>query len=223
MYHRIGIASPTASPITRRLTVAPADFAAQMRWLRRHGFHAITQHQLFAALEQTGRLAPKPIVITFDDGYRDVLDHAAPVLHRLRMPATVYVITERLIGAPDFLTPAMLRRLERLGGEIGSHTVTHAELTDLSDARALSELVRSRKALEQRLGHPVQWLAYPCGAVDDRVAALAERAGYVLAVTTRSAFDQDAQHPLELARVRVLDSTGAEGLAGLLAGVTGAR
>jgi peptidoglycan/xylan/chitin deacetylase (PgdA/CDA1 family) len=79
----------------------------------------------------------------------------------------------------------------------------------------------SPRALERVLGHPVQWLAYPYGSVDGRIAALARRAGYVLAVTTRPGHDQDARRPLELERVRVLDSTGPEGLAALLA--TGGR
>ena len=68
----------------------------------------------------------EPVMITFDDGYRDVLWHAAPVLHRLHMPATEYVITGRVSnGDPSFLTWPQLGRLEKLGVTIGSHTVTH--------------------------------------------------------------------------------------------------
>ena len=224
MYHRIGIAPPGASQTTRGLTVAPADFAAQMRWLKRHGYHAITQHRLYAALIDGAPLPSRPIVISFDDGYRDVLEHAAPVLRRLDLPAIVYVITERAVPTrSSFLTWPMMRRLERDGFEIGSHTVSHAELTSLPDRDALAELVDSRRALERRLGHPVQWLAYPYGAVDARVAALARRAGYVLAVTTRPGVQQEAARPLELRRLRVLDSTGVAGLAQILAAPTGAR
>ena len=86
MYHRIDRLRPSLPAITRSLTVAPADFAAQMRWLRAHRLHAVTQQQLFAALEQGKRLPAKPVVITFDDGYRDVLANAAPVLARLACP-----------------------------------------------------------------------------------------------------------------------------------------
>jgi peptidoglycan/xylan/chitin deacetylase (PgdA/CDA1 family) len=99
---------------------------------------------------------------TFDDGYRDVLWNAVPVLTRLRMPATAYVITGRVSG-PDssFLTWGELRALERHGVAIGSHTVHHLELPLLSDASARRELVESRRALERHLGQPVQWFAYP--------------------------------------------------------------
>jgi peptidoglycan/xylan/chitin deacetylase (PgdA/CDA1 family) len=217
LYHRIGPLTPSLPALTRRLTVAPADFAAQMEWLHRHGFHAITQQQLFAALEHGHRLPPRPVMITFDDGYRDVLRNASPVLERLRMPATEYVITGRVSG-PDisFLTWPELRVLERRGVEIGSHTVTHADLPALSEVAALDELRSSRLALERHLGHPVQWLAYPYGAFDARTVELARRAGYVLAVTTRPGRDEDSRTPLELDRYEILDTTGVGGLASVL-------
>jgi peptidoglycan/xylan/chitin deacetylase (PgdA/CDA1 family) len=217
MYHRIDVLRPTLPAITRALTVAPADFAAQMRWLHAHGYHAITQTQLFEALER-GRPAPaKPVVITFDDGYRDVLKYAAPVLARLHMPATAYVITGRISG-PDvsFLSWLQLNALEQDGVEIGSHTVHHSELPSLSDPVALQELIQSRRALEEHLGHPVQWFSYPAGRFDDRTEALVRQAGYVLAVTTEAGSDQDAQAPLALHRYEIQDTTGVRGLAALL-------
>src|SRR4029077_19417069 len=141
MYHRVAPTLPAGPPITRRLTVASSDFAAQMEWLKRHGWHAVTQRQVFAALERGARLPRKPVAITFDDGYRDVLWNASPVLRRLHMPATEYVITDRISGGDvSFLTWPQLRRLERAGIAIGSHTVTHADLTTLSSPRALAEL-----------------------------------------------------------------------------------
>jgi peptidoglycan/xylan/chitin deacetylase (PgdA/CDA1 family) len=217
MYHRIDVLRPTLPAMTHRLTVAPADFAAQMAWLKRAGFHPVTERQAFEALEHGARLPSKPIMISFDDGYRDVLEYASPVLARLGMPATAYVITGRISGSdPSFLTWKNLRVLEQRGIEIGSHTVTHADLTQLPDAQAMSELCDSRAALERRLGHPVQWFAYPYGREDARVAELAHRAGYVLAVTTRSGSTQSAASPLELHRYEVLDTTGASGLASLL-------
>jgi len=83
MYHRIDVLEPSLPPITHRLTVDPADFAAQMRWLKRNGFHPVTQLQLFDALERGTRLPSKPVMITFDDGYRDVYRNASAVLQRL--------------------------------------------------------------------------------------------------------------------------------------------
>jgi peptidoglycan/xylan/chitin deacetylase (PgdA/CDA1 family) len=158
-------------------------------------------------------------VITFDDGYRDVLGKAAAVLARLGLHAVAYVISGRVSGPdPSFLAGPQLRALERRGIEIGSHTVTHAPLAALGDVDALRQLVESRRQLEGVVGHPVQWLAYPYGSYDRRVVELARRAGYVLAVTTKGGSCQSAQAPLELRRVEVIDTTGVRGLPALLAG-----
>ena len=217
MYHRVNVTSPTTPAISRALTVHPADFARQMRWLKRRGFQTITQRQLFAALMHGRPLGRRPIMITFDDGYRDAYYKAAPVLSKLGMRATAYVITNRIVnGDRTFLSWGLLRRLERRGIEIGSHTVSHRDLTQLSDRAVFQELLRSRRALERGLCHPVQWLAYPFGSYDGRIEQLARRAGYLLAVTTESGAFQPAGQPLALRRLRVLDSTGVHGLAELL-------
>ena len=217
MYHRINVPAPGTPAITRRLTVHPADFARQMRWLRRHGYHTVTQRQLFGALMHGWPLGERPIMITFDDGYRDIFYKAAPVLTKLRMQGTAYVISNRVVnGDRTFLSPGLLRALENRGIEIGSHSVSHSDLTQLSDREVLVELMESRRSLERWLWHPVQWLAYPFGAYDGRVEKLARRAGYVLAVTTEEGTLQSAGQPLALQRLRVLDSTGVRGLAELL-------
>ena len=217
MYHRIDYLRPGLPLMTRRLTVDPDDFARQMRWLHAHGFHTLTQEQLLAGVTAGGGLPPRPILITFDDGYRDVLGKAAPVISRLGMHATAYVISSRLHGTdPSFLTEPELRALERHGIEIGSHTATHAALTTLSDAQASKELLSSRRALEAAVGHPVRWFAYPYGAYDGRTAALVARAGYRLAVTTQPGLCQDPGRPFELKRFEILDTTGVGGLAAML-------
>jgi peptidoglycan/xylan/chitin deacetylase (PgdA/CDA1 family) len=219
MYHRIGPITPSLPAITQRLTVSPQDFAAQMTWLHAHGYHAVSVQQAFEALEFRKRLPAKPVLITFDDGYRDVLWQAAPVLHRLHMPAVEFVITDRVSGSDtSFLTWPQLQHLERLGVAIGSHTVHHLDLPTLSSSAATAELRDSRRALEQHLGHPVQWLAYPAGRENPAVVAIAQKAGYVLAVTTQPGLTQSASAPLTLHRYEVLNTTGVGGLAAILAG-----
>jgi peptidoglycan/xylan/chitin deacetylase (PgdA/CDA1 family) len=218
MYHRINVVTPSTPAESRGLTVHPAVFARQMTWLKRQGYRTITQRELFEALMCGRPLGPKPIVITFDDGYRDVFFKASPVLKRLGMRATAYVVSGRISGRdPSFLTWPLLHALERRGIEIGSHTMAHLDMTSLSDARMLEDLTRSRRVLERELGHPVPWLAYPFGAYDSRVERLARQAGYLLAVTTRPGAVQSARRPFALPRLRILDSTGVRGLAAMLA------
>jgi peptidoglycan/xylan/chitin deacetylase (PgdA/CDA1 family) len=207
MYHRIDRQAPRLSELTRTLTVTPAAFAGQMRWIVAHGFHAIREQQLFAAFFQQTRLPPRPVLITFDDGYRDVFRNALPVLERLHLSATAFVITGRISGPdPSFLTWGEVEAMDHRGLEIGSHTVTHAPLTQLPRSRLDSELKDSRRVLEKRLRRPVQWFAYPYGDFNAATVAAVRRAGYVLAVTTQGGLVQSSRQPLALRRYEVRGS-----------------
>lgn len=218
MYHRIDYSAPGLPAITRALTVSPSDFSGQMEWIEAHGYHTITELQLWGALMEGRALPTHPVLVTFDDAYRDVVTYAAPILLRDHEHATAYVITDRLSrGRPS---PWMLWRqlplLERDGFEIGSHTVSHADLVAVGPTAARFELRASRFALERYLHEPVQWLAYPYGQVDATVERLAREAGYVLAVTTQGGAVQDARFPLMLHRDEVTGTMGVAGLAALL-------
>jgi peptidoglycan/xylan/chitin deacetylase (PgdA/CDA1 family) len=218
MYHRVGPQTASLRPMTRALTVTPAAFAQQMKWIVAHGYHPISQRQAFDALERNGRLPSRPLMITFDDGYRDILWNAMPVLSRLHIPATAYVITSRISGSDiSFLTWDELRQLEQHQVAIGSHTVHHSELPLLSDGRALYELRASRRALEEQLHHPVQWFSYPAGRFTAHAALLVRSAGYALAVTTRPGTVQQGTEPLTLHRDEVLATTSLVDLGRMLA------
>ena len=218
MYHLVGPNGPTDPPITRALTVSAHVFGAQMEWLKRAGFHAVSMRQLYDALDLGDSLPSRPVAITFDDGYRDVLWYAAPLLHRLRMPATAFVITGRIDGPdPSFLTWPELARLEALGVAIGSHTVHHLELTLLPVAQARYELDASRHTLQAHLHRPVRWFAYPAGKFDLQAEELVRRAGYLLALTTQPGALQSGAKPYALHRYEILNTTGLPGLKALLA------
>jgi peptidoglycan/xylan/chitin deacetylase (PgdA/CDA1 family) len=220
MYHRIAVLRGDEPRITRALTVDPGEFRLQMQWLKEHGFETITQIQLYEALMEGGDLPAKPIMLTFDDGYRGIATIAAPIMKQVGYVGTAYVITDRIARdptrAPTWMTWSQLRALEQRGWDIGSHTVSHTEIPGLSEADALTTLRASRFALEKHLGHPVQWFCYPAGAVDAKSVEWVRQAGYVLATTTQEGDTHSARDPLRLSRVRVSDSTGVRGLAAAL-------
>ena len=220
MYHRIAVLAGDEPAVTVGLTVDPGEFTLQMQWLKDSGFTSITQMQLYDALELGKPLPPKPVLITFDDGYRGVATTAAPIMTRVGMVGTAYVITDRIAQlkktAPTWLTWPQLRTLEQRGWDIGSHTVSHTEIPHMSAADALKTLRGSRFTLEKHLGHPVQWFCYPAGAVNAAAVAEVKEAGYVLATTTQSGVDHSATNPLELSRIRIANDTGVRGLAAAL-------
>jgi hypothetical protein len=148
MYHRIDQITPDLPSITRALTVSPVDFARQMGWIESHGYDTITQLQLWDALMHGRALPAHPVLVTFDDAYRDVVTYAAPVLARDHERATAYVITDRLSHGrrSPWMLWTQLRLLERDGFEIGSHTVSHADLVAVGPAEARLQLRASRSS-----------------------------------------------------------------------------
>ena len=216
MYHRIAVLQGDEPAVTQGLTVDPGEFRLQVQWLKEQGYETITQLQLYKALMEGGDLPAKPVMLTFDDGYRGIATIAAPIMKQVGYVGTAYVITDRIAKnpkkAPTWLTWNQLRILEQRGWDIGSHTVSHTEIPGLSPADAAHALRQSRFALERNLGHPVQWFCYPAGAVDATSVDEVRKAGYVLATTTESGEVHSAQDPLRLSRIRVSNTTGVRGL-----------
>jgi peptidoglycan/xylan/chitin deacetylase (PgdA/CDA1 family) len=218
MFHRVAGEDTVTNAVSRDLTITPERFAAELAWLAEHGYHPIRLGTLFRALEDGGPLPAKPVVLSFDDGYVDDAPTIAPLLRRRRWPAAFFVITGRA-GARAFLTWPQIRRLDRMGMDVGSHTVDHVELPGLTADGRRQELVASRAALERHLGHPVYWFAYPAGAWDTTSATDARSAGYLLAFTTDPGSDQSSTTPLSEPRVRI---HGADGLDAFAAAVSAA-
>lgn len=173
-YHLVG---KTADEFT-----VPADtFAAQLDWLAARGFHTVSLRDVVQSRQDHRPLPPRSIVLTFDDGTEDALRVVLPELQKRGMRGTFFVITGR-VGQAGYLTWDGVRALAAAGMEVGSHTVTHARLADLSNEEVDVELRDSRAQLESELKHPVEALAYPFNSVRARVVGAAEAAGYRVAV-----------------------------------------
>lgn len=155
-----------------KLAVTSAALRRQLSSLVARGYEGVTFHDAVTGTPVRPRLA-----VTFDDGELCVLDHGLPVLEELGLTATIFVPVFR-IGMPHYLSWDDLSLLSAKGWEIGSHTVTHARLTELDEAELDDELRGSRELLEDRIGVPCRSIAYPYGAVDERVRAAAARAGF---------------------------------------------
>ena len=137
MYHVI--ADPPADAPYPDLYVNERDFAGQMRWLARHGYRAVTQRQVWNHWHRGGSLPTKPVVISFDDGYRSVADAAWPHMQRRSWPG-VLNLTVKNLQVSGGLSQFKVRRLLADGWELASHTLTHPDLPGLG-ARALTHEV----------------------------------------------------------------------------------
>jgi peptidoglycan/xylan/chitin deacetylase (PgdA/CDA1 family) len=205
MYHHVRELTPNLSLTAQLLTVSPQSFATQMQELLDLGYHPITPRQLFLALTTNAELPPKSVIVTFDDGYRDVYQNAWPTLTRLKIPATFFIISHTL-ASPAYIDKAMLREMDATGlANIASHTQTHVNVPTLSAASQLEEVKGSKADLENVLGHPVLDFAYPYGGVNSSTAALVSSTGYEMAFSTFLGSLHTPSDLFELRRIRVGD------------------
>lgn len=165
MYHRIG--DPSS-----RYQVSPSEFAEQLDWLKNNGYTTVTLNQVYNYMFCGGSLPQKPVMLTFDDGYAN--QWTAVLAMNARDMKGVFFI----MGQGNQLSDAQIRQMIAWGHEIESHTMTHPFLTHLSDSQLRYQLVESKSLLEQRYGIQINFLAYPSGDYNERVAEAVQAAGY---------------------------------------------
>lgn len=170
-YHRIG-------DTEGHLTIRPEKFEEDLTRIREMGYETISLDVFRNFLNDSNTPMPaKPIMITFDDGYLDNFLNAYPILRKHQMTASFYIITS-LVGQDDRLAVGHIREMSAGGMAIGSHTVSHRALGDMSREEATNELILSRAYLEGMLQKPVEFVAYPKGSFNGSTGPLAYTAGY---------------------------------------------
>lgn len=200
MYHSVG----DCSDDPYRITVTPERLDRQLAWLTRRGLRGVSMAELLAAPTRRGLVG-----LTFDDGYADFLTGALPVLRRHGFTATLFVLPGRLGGdnawdplgpRKPLLTADGIRQAAAEGVEIGSHGLTHVDLTKADDILLKTEVVESRAVLEELTGTPVTGFCYPYGTIDQRAVDAVDEAGYTYAC----AIDPGPiNSPLALPRVHI--------------------
>ena len=189
LYHRLIRRSDAAAGTVRddeRVWVAyDTEFAAQMDYLRDAGFTTLDFDEYLAARRGTVPLPPKPVIVTFDDGYESNYTLAFPTLRRNGQKATIFAALEpdehtrrQVEGIDGFLSAAQMRELAANGVDIQSHSLTHCILTELPEAGVRYELEESRRRIEAITGRPVRHLAIPRAGYSRAVRTVARDVGY---------------------------------------------
>jgi len=204
MYHHVAVPPPHADAIRRDLSVSPADFEAQLRYLIENGYQPVTLSDLMIHLRLGQPLPDKPVIVTFDDGFKDQYTNAYPLLKRYGFVATFFIITCFVDeGRDEYMSWADVELLHADGMEIGSHSYTHPTLSGKSFEYIVWQTLGSKEAIEARTHEPVRFFSYPSGQHDQRVIDVLRSAGYWGAVTVEAGSLQSSQHPFELRRIRV--------------------
>lgn len=214
-YHRVnappaGYADWPAEKRRRFMTydVIPAAFAAQLDWLRAHGYTTILPRDLADHWDHGTTLPKRPVVITFDDGSHDWVSKVLPMLTARGMVAEFYLTLDAI--AYGNLTWAEVRRLATAGNGIGAHDVHHVQLTALgpgrdsaSPAEMWAEINDARTIIGQNVGVLPDSMAYVGGGFDATLERLVQKAGYATARSIRRGIAQDSADRYQLRVVRV--------------------
>jgi peptidoglycan/xylan/chitin deacetylase (PgdA/CDA1 family) len=227
VYHRIANFGPVG---LREYRLPVEAFEAQMSYLRQQGYYSVDLFE-WSLRKLTGKPASGwPILITFDDGYRDFIDFAWPILHSHGLSAMVFVVTHKVGSFSDWdlsfgdpaplLDWAQIRQLRCEGVRFGTHTATHQRLSDIPIEDVIKEATQSRILLQQRLAEDVHAIAYPWGASDARIRTELSRCGYKLGLTTKPGIATLNDDLMALPRIEIFGSDSLSVFAQKLGRVT---
>lgn len=197
MYHHVKEPKdPAGDKIDYNLSVPTSVFSQQMASLSLRGYGTVSTKELFST-DQSNK-----IILTFDDGYKDVITNAFPVMQNYGFKGTVFVIVGS-IGKDDYMTLEDLKTLRDAGWEIGSHTLSHPDLAKASPEKAQREITESKARLEADLGITIDTICYPSGRYSPEVLTTVQDSGYHFAVTTKPGRSNLRSDAYTLKRVRI--------------------
>lgn len=194
-YHHIGMG-------TEWYNVQPTDFEQQLSYLRESGYVSVSVTELAEGLAGRAKLPPRPVVITFDDGYEDNYLAALPVLERQKMMGTFFVVTGKL-GQPGYMSWDQAREMAARGMELGSHTVHHYTLNEISLREMERELILSRLMLETNIPASAPIFANPFGETAPAVVKLLEQTGYRAACSSVVGLNRTGENLYMIRRLSV--------------------
>jgi peptidoglycan/xylan/chitin deacetylase (PgdA/CDA1 family) len=209
MFHYIRSVDGGKDPLGFALSVTPENFEGELRYLQDHNYHTVSLDDAHAAITKGASLPPKPVILTFDDGYIDFYTTAYPLLKKYHFIGVTYAVPG-FCGNSRYMSWEQLKEVSDGGMEIAAHTVHHIDLTAVSADVARQEIAGSRQQLEQRLGITVRHFAYPYGKLNEGVVQSIREAGFLTATTTYPGRTHTSDNLLTLRRVR---ASGGESLA----------
>jgi peptidoglycan/xylan/chitin deacetylase (PgdA/CDA1 family) len=196
------------------LCISTSVFDQQMRYLKNEGYRVITMRELLGFMRYRHAIPKKSIVITIDDGYRSAYDIAYPVLKKYGFTAALFIYTDYVGVSKSAITWDQLREMKTNGFEIGSHTVSHCDLTKKMAGesypdyieRIKREIVDSKQIIDKELEQDTLCFAYPYSRYNASVLNLCEQAGYKIGVTVDRGGNAFFKDPLILDRNQILKS-----------------
>lgn len=208
LYHYVEDVQDPHDITRHRMNVSPPVFQEQLELLKNSNYTTVFIKDIPTIIENGRNICYPATALTFDDGYEDFYIYVYPLLKRYSIKATVYVIDE-FIGKKDFMTVEQLKEISASGlVEIGSHTLSHLNLLEVSSDEARRQITGSRNSLSQRLGISIETFSYPFGKYSQEHERIVQEAGYTVAVTVQDGSEYKQEDLFQLPRIRPHQITG---------------
>ena len=210
MYHYIEYVTDKRDTIRQSLNITPYILEHQIQTLLNAGYTFITARELGEIFDGKLDIPKKPILLTFDDGYRDFYTDAYPIIKKYRVKATAYIISG-FIGYRNYMAETQIKTIAQEGlVEIGANTVHHLSFSHAPIHEIQKELRESKTTLETLIGKSVVSFAYPNGSYDEYAMNEVEQSGFTIAMGTRPGITINPQDRFTLSRIRPWSNIGAD-------------
>lgn len=214
MYHYISDPPAGADRFRLDLSVRPSMFEAHLQYLRQAGYETVSLSDLIFYLTQGHPLPPQPVVLTFDDGYRDAYEEAFPRLLRYGFHGTFFVLTGRADeGDPRYLSWEQIRQMSEAGMDIQLHGREHVPLSGRDNAFLFYHIIGGKQSIEAHTGRPVRFFAYPSSRYDRNLLRFLEGYSFWGAVTTAYGADERLENRFVWPRIRIRGTDDVKTLA----------
>jgi peptidoglycan/xylan/chitin deacetylase (PgdA/CDA1 family) len=208
MYHYISIPPKGSDRYRVDLSVSPHDFESELSYLSTNSYTSISLYDLYNYLATGARLPARPVVITFDDGYRDAYANAYPLLKKYHMTGTFFVVSDFInSGDSAYMTWEMVKEMAQAGMSIESHSRWHPDLRNRSNDFLIYQILGPIEAITAYTGKRPHFFCYPSGKYDAAVIRVLKSADTWAAVTTQQGVTHSFNDAMTWTRVRVRGST----------------
>jgi len=199
LYHWIAVSPSDGPNYTSPYYVKPEVFEEEMKLLHDWSYTTITTELLIKAITEGADLPERPLIISFDDGHLNNYTTAFPIMKKYGFTGVLYIVANYM-GADQYMNADQIKEMAAAGWEVGSHTMSHMDLTSLEPERQRHEIVDSREVLQTKLGVPILTFSYPFGRSDNGIIDYTHFAGYLAAMSLGFTDDQGTSNLFTLQR-----------------------
>ena len=204
MYHKV-----ESLEQGRADTVSPQRLRYHLDYMKTKGYSVLSLEDYVEGVRTGRKFDHKSVVLTFDDGYDNNWSNAFPILKEFGYPAAIFIPSEQM-GQPGYLPWEQVKEMADSGITFGSHGLTEAYLPDCPAPRMKREIEDSKRIIEEEIGSPVNFIAYPIGGFNDGIKAQVKRTGYFAAMATNRGNDRFNQDLYEINRIKFSDKDDSD-------------